>query len=95
MKIQTEVTSQGTQERKDTPTVRLFVSNIGLKNSYDEVVAALSAKARVIDLTLPAGTETNENKGYALCRVTKSNAEILLKGPVTLGPRILRIQIAR
>ena len=75
-----------------------MASNIGYEKNYDEVVARLGTKAQILDLTLPLDLSDptgKKNKGYALFRVSESDAEILLKSTITLGGRIIRIQLAR
>ncbi len=97
MSIENNTTAEAveTPQEETKVGVRLFVSNIGFKQTYEEVVNALSAHGKVIDLTLPVDTLRKTNKGYAICRVSEACAAVLLESTVALNGRILRIQPAR
>jgi len=84
--------------REGKPGTRLMASNIGYESTCEDVVAGLSTKAQILDLTLPldrADPTGKRNKGYALFRVRDADAEILLKSTILIGGRIIRIQLAR
>jgi hypothetical protein len=67
--------------------VRLYVTNIPHALKYEMLWDALSARGKVIDMTLKVG--------FAICRVSDAAAANLLTTDVTIDGRVLRIQLAK